>query len=65
MSTEHPTKEKIFTEVKGYIVVDKDGDFFDMKNLSEAQATAARWNAVDPELSPHRVCEVIWREVTP
>jgi len=58
--TTQDTKEEI---VKGYIVVDKDGEHFDMNDLDEARATAATWNKNDPEMAPHRVCAVIWREV--
>lgn len=58
--SELQTKEE---QLKGYIVVDKDGDHFDMNDLQEARLTAAEWNQGDPESSPHRVFEVIWREV--
>jgi hypothetical protein len=63
MSKEQLASESLFTEVKGYIVIDKDGESFDMRDLSTARATADLWNRTDPEMSPHKVCEVIWREV--
>ena len=50
-------------QIKGYIVVDKDGDHFDMNDLATARTTAADWNEGDPDAAPHRVFEVIWREV--
>jgi hypothetical protein len=54
------TKEEI---VKSYIVVDKDGEHFDMNSRREARETAERWNKDDPDMAPHRVFEVVWREV--
>jgi hypothetical protein len=55
--------DALFTEVKGYIVIDKHGEPFEMRDLCTARVTADLWNKTDPDESPHRVCEVVWREV--
>jgi hypothetical protein len=53
-------------ERRGYVVVDKDGDTTELTtNLEEARQTAVQYDGLYRNVRPHRVVEVLWREVKP
>jgi len=60
--TQAPSKEKL--EFQHHAVVDRNGVVIQMPDLRTARHEAKLWNKQHSGAAPHRVVEVLLREVT-
>ena len=66
MSNAQPTPEQSTAlEFNHYAVIDRHGVCIRMDDLKDAKTCKRNWDKGYQQSGPHRIVEVLWREVKP